>query len=138
MMEWEPWLQPGELEAFEAFEQPDPAFGEIDAADLERRDEVPYWVWHQNRLVPAPPEKVARIQEIEALRRLEIWKRRERLIRQRDTHSRRLWRAAEWLRDHAKVVWAVCATDWQRARPREASPGMEWQRRASLSQRVEE
>lgn len=132
MIEWEPWLRPGEMEAFETFEQPDPSAGELDVADAERRQDVPYWVWHNNRLVPAPPDKVARIREIEALRRLDLWRRNEHLA-QRAARSP-IRRAGA----RARALWAVCRRAWRWDAPRQTPKRAPNARRARMVSPVED
>jgi hypothetical protein len=91
----EPWVFPGELEAFADFELP--GEGAIDVEEAFGEHEIEYWVWHDNRLIPAPPDKLARIQELEALQRLDEWRaaqERERRSAQRRAGLagvRRVW-----------------------------------------------
>lgn len=74
------WVRPDELyvsddelAAFETFELP--GDGELDVEDAFGEHDIEYWVWDGNRLIPAPPNKLARIHELEALDRL-TWQRR--------------------------------------------------------------
>lgn len=64
-----------ELAAFESFDLP--GDGEVDVADAFGEHAIEYWVWNDNRLIPASPMKLARIHEFEALNRLAWQKQRE-------------------------------------------------------------
>lgn len=54
-----------------------PGTGERDIEDAFAEHDIEYWVWDGNRLIPAPPSKLALIRKSEALRRLDRWKASE-------------------------------------------------------------
>jgi hypothetical protein len=77
-----------ELAAFETFELP--GEGELDVEDACGDHDIEYWVWSGNRLVPASPDKLARIRECEALDRLKWRIERERQERERQAWASRI------------------------------------------------
>jgi hypothetical protein len=104
MEDWQLRLRPGELEEFEEFELPEVSVAVVDdpPAGFET---IEYWVWHDNELVPAPPNKVARIRELEALQRLAAWRAQEERARSRPRRLTQLGdyrRFREWI--HAVVA----------------------------------
>jgi hypothetical protein len=83
--------QPGELEDFETFERPGP--GELDVEDAFGAHHIEYWIWHNDRLIPASPDRAARLRELDALHRLHSWQRLERDV-QRGMRRTALFRRA--------------------------------------------
>lgn len=99
--EW--WNEPGEIEGLDVFERPGP--GELDVEDAFADHNIEYWIWHNNRLVPASPDRAARLREIDALHRLDSWKLLEQETQRRARRAARYRRVLEWI--HAVSLWVL-------------------------------
>ncbi|GAC1447035.1 MAG: hypothetical protein PVSMB4_01090 [Ktedonobacterales bacterium] len=92
--------QSGDSEEFGLFERPGP--GELDVEDAFGAHDIEYWIWHDNRLIPASPDTAARLRELDALHRLHAWQRMERDVRRGTRRTALFRRAAGRLRTVAR------------------------------------
>lgn len=109
--------QSGDFEDFGMFERPGP--GELDVEDAFGQHDIEYWIWHDNRLIPASPDTAARLRELDALHRLRAWQRMERDVWRDMRRTALLRRAAGRLRSVAR--WTLGRRQGGQTRPQRPS-----------------